>query len=363
MDAVQPKLCDYFQAVERRFHAHAEMESTQDIRIAGRTLRFVFTDEERAASIIQPFTGLLVDDALDQEPDARFFYWTEDLDPYLPDSACGGDLGVWTSADETGYLNIMRGYSLMGADYQRSCYYICIEKDKSDLFETYSHAMIVSLFRWAIQNGMMLLHAAAVGVDGTGVLLGGYGGKGKSTLSVACLRSGLQFVSDDYTLLRKVAPSAGGDACANDGSAAAVLPIMAEPLYRTVCLNPDMAELLNMDLPVLRTYEWRGDKRLYDASSCAFAEHLPIKGIVIPQFDPRIAGDADRPSEIIAVHPGRAITQIVHSSLTQFSVMRETSLVKEMLSYLSGLPVYRFVLGEDPMANAMVLERFIRSLS
>ena len=60
-------------------------------------------------------------------------------------------------------------------------------------------------FRWLFDNlaarrGMSTLHAAAVGRDGNGVLLAGRGGAGKSTLALACVGSGFDYVSDDYCL-------------------------------------------------------------------------------------------------------------------------------------------------------------------
>jgi hypothetical protein len=47
-------------------------------------------------------------------------------------------------------------------------------------------------------HGLQLTHAAAVGLEGRGLLLAGKGGSGKSTTSLACWSAGWQFVSDDY---------------------------------------------------------------------------------------------------------------------------------------------------------------------
>jgi hypothetical protein len=49
--------------------------------------------------------------------------------------------------------------------------------------------------------GMALLHAGAVGFPDGGVLMVGPGGSGKSTSTLACLESGLGFVSEDYTAM------------------------------------------------------------------------------------------------------------------------------------------------------------------
>jgi hypothetical protein len=51
---------------------------------------------------------------------------------------------------------------------------------------------------WAECLGAQLAHAAVVGNGHTGVMLAGPGGSGKSTLTLACLRRGLQTLGDDY---------------------------------------------------------------------------------------------------------------------------------------------------------------------
>ena len=59
-----------------------------------------------------------------------------------------------------------------------------------------------SILHWWMElNGRQLVHAAAVGYGGRGVLIPGRGGSGKSSTSVACLLGGLDFISDDYLAL------------------------------------------------------------------------------------------------------------------------------------------------------------------
>lgn len=58
------------------------------------------------------------------------------------------------------------------------------------------------VFHWWSQSfGGHMAHAAAVGREGQGVLLVGRGGSGKSTTSIACVESGMEYVGDDYVLL------------------------------------------------------------------------------------------------------------------------------------------------------------------
>jgi hypothetical protein len=57
------------------------------------------------------------------------------------------------------------------------------------------------LHAWWRDRGGLLLHAGAVAEEGGGALLIGKGGSGKSTAALACLRAGMEYLSDDYCLL------------------------------------------------------------------------------------------------------------------------------------------------------------------
>lgn len=67
-------------------------------------------------------------------------------------------------------------------------------------FATASPLMFV-LHAWMRKHGYQLIHAAAVGKRGGGVLFTGKSGVGKSTTAFRCLVSGLDYLSDDYCLL------------------------------------------------------------------------------------------------------------------------------------------------------------------
>jgi hypothetical protein len=55
---------------------------------------------------------------------------------------------------------------------------------------------------WLRRRGVQFLHAGAVAMGETGLLLAGKGGSGKSTAAVACLLAGFDFLGDDYVLAR-----------------------------------------------------------------------------------------------------------------------------------------------------------------
>jgi hypothetical protein len=55
---------------------------------------------------------------------------------------------------------------------------------------------------WAETKGFQLVHAAAIGREGRAVLITGRGGVGKSTTALSCLGKGLNYIGDDYVLVR-----------------------------------------------------------------------------------------------------------------------------------------------------------------
>ena len=57
--------------------------------------------------------------------------------------------------------------------------------------------------QWRLQQGYILCHAGAVALDGKGLAMCGTSGAGKSTTSLALVRSGLDFVSNDRVLLKR----------------------------------------------------------------------------------------------------------------------------------------------------------------
>ncbi len=64
-------------------------------------------------------------------------------------------------------------------------------------------APLRTLFHWCAEaSGAQLLHAAAVGHADGAVLVTGRGGVGKSSTALACLAAGMDYVGDDYVVVR-----------------------------------------------------------------------------------------------------------------------------------------------------------------
>jgi len=72
---------------------------------------------------------------------------------------------------------------------------------KPDIVPWWETPLRTMVHWWAAPTTLQPLHGGAVGVDGTGVLVVGNSGAGKSTTSLACLEAGLEYVGDDYLVV------------------------------------------------------------------------------------------------------------------------------------------------------------------
>lgn len=329
-------LTEYFQAVDRRLQRE-NLSPTAGFRarICDRLIDLRFPTEAQALAGRSSVEGFISRDT--GEPDAAFLYWYDRCDAYLP-AGEGEFSSVWQSRDATGTLRIgTDDDSLVGCDYVRQRYYFARPEPAGSGYMRGRHVMVNAFARWARANGMLLFHAAAVGSGGKGVLIAGRGGSGKSTFAISCLAEGLDFVSDDYTLI-----TASG-------------PLCAMPLYTVVALREDMYQNFpQLGQPILEEDgSFRGGKPQFQVPPERFSPSLDIQAIIIP----KIAGDAE-PS-VAPVPPGRVMTQLIHSTITQIESRRDTALILQMAQRFSALPIYEMRMSTDLRKNPAFLRSFI----
>ena len=329
-------LTEYFQAVDRHLiKSKKEPKEGFRVRICGKLIDLRFPTVEMAQAGRCSLEGFLTEEA--GAPDATLLYWYDRCDAYLPagESAYSS---VWQSRDATGSLQIgTDNHRLVGSDFVRRRFYYARPKPDEIDYSVYGHTLAGLFSRWASESDCMLLHAAAVGWRGKGVLVVGRSGSGKSTFSVSCLTAGLDFVSDDYTLI-----SASG-------------PLLAMPLYTSVAVNPDMYAKMPWlgDPSVEPSAAWCNGKYQFRLERQHLCPALEIHGIIMP----RISGE-DAPS-IRSVPAGSAMTQMLHSSLKQLDRNRDTELMRTFAARMGGLPVYEMSMSTDLTKNPAFLRSFI----
>lgn len=175
-----------------------------------------------------------------------------------------------------------------------------------------------NLLRWAFgQHDAHMLHLAAAG----GVLLGGPGGAGKSTSSLAFALAGAPFTSDDFTVV-----TLDGGPCAH-------------ATYSCVKVTDSTLELLPALADVGRPAgrDWR-QKLRFDLSQ-TIVRSQAIHAIVLPE----LADATGRPRELA---PAEALRRLTGGSLMVMTGAMGRSL-GALNALLEALPVYRLEVGPD----------------
>ena len=213
-------------------------------------------------------------------------------------------------------------YMLWDSQSQRGIYWI-EELNRLPYWE--QSAPLIHLFHWLnADHGVALVHAAAVGRNGKGLLIVGPGGTGKSTSAIACLAAGWEYVSDDYSLL-------GGSH-----------PPRAINLFGVGKLLPNSLEYfpeLHQEIVAVRGDD---DKSIFDFTQNygnQVVDSLELVGVVLPQLgsEPQGPRNISRLSAAVALMPS-----------TVFQLRTVKALAMHQISEtLRALPSYAITFGPD----------------
>ena len=336
-------LADYFAALDEKLEEILPARFSVLARLADYTLRLIFPNVEYARyaipdMFVRPDNGTSVD--------ATFIWWEDKIFSYLPQQFVHvknfkhivntEHLGAeaFQVEDSDGYVEIL-GSALRAENYHNRKYYLMTDPFMYPKWSIANHPFAKAVFLWAQKHNFYMLHAAAIGIDGHGVLIVGRGGTGKSTLTCTCLADGYDFVSDDYCLL-----SAAGSR-------------IVYPIYTNVSLNPDSLSML----PAFKPFEilpMQGEKGAFTISETLIKPSLHLEAIILPQItensEPAIKPDSS----------SKALGQLVYSTTIQLGRFQETEFVKKLAQRLLGMPVYRFSLTKDLQKNCQYLKKWIR---
>ena len=314
----------YFAALEQKLQAQYGDWSRFRIKICGRVVELCFPDEAMCQPATRSLHGFLTEEA--GEPDATFFYWNDQCEPYTVQGMAG-----------------MPGEPvprLFAHNPEKNHFYYVQPTPPDDDYMVHGRTTVFHFSRWASANDLVMIHAATVGVDGKGVLIVGRSGSGKTTFAISCLMAGLEFVSDDYTLL-----SASGT-------------LQAMPLYTMVGVTQEIYR----KFPALETLSVLPPKVLNNGKMQAiiparrFSGKLDIKAIILPV----IHGKTE--VALKPVPPGRAMIHLLHSSAVQTGREQDTALIRQIAQRLAGVPVYEMHMSTELEKNPAALRDFLRQL-
>jgi hypothetical protein len=194
----------------------------------------------------------------------------------------------------------------------------------------------------ATRLDMTTLHAAVIGRSGAGVLLAGRGGAGKSTLALACVGHGFDYVSDDYCLLS----------------------LHPEPraynLYNTAKWKKDavvVPEWLTRVVPdALDRDQQKNILRLDVARPHQLADMLTLRAIVLP------AATESAQAVLESIPPQLALRHLAASTLVQ-SAMDGAGSVELMGRLVRAVPAFRLSMPRDPDRSVAAIASLLADVS
>lgn len=228
---------------------------------------------------------------------------------------------------------IVRAY-----DKIKNIYYYGVQNLQPEEFIKQGH-IFVQMFNKIVKSANAnLVHGAVVGLDNNGILFCARGQRGKSTLAVLSMLQGFEYVSDDYLVLEK-----------EDDN------LYSYPIYSIITLSPRMYNELYYDLKgKFVSNNARRDKYVIDiqAYHSAFRNKYPIKICMFPEIV-----QVEKPS-IIPCKKGRAITQLIHSTISQTEDKHDIKTIKKLVNFVKDFDFYQINLCPDIKANVECLKSF-----
>ncbi len=179
---------------------------------------------------------------------------------------------------------------------------------------------------WLEERNFHFAHGAAVGTKDRGVLIAGKGGSGKSTIALACLNSGLFYISDDYCVV-----SAEPEPAVYSVFSSAKL----DPgnLFRIESIGPAKEKTGNV-------HDDKDVFFLYPRFAAQITKSLSLQAILLP----RITGKTD--STLIHAPSAECLKALTLSTMCQFPGAGKKA-VNIFMRLTKTLPGYYLDFGTD----------------
>ena len=312
--------------------------------VAETVVRVAFAGDSLARLLVPALSHLEL--ASSPTPDVTFHVWdSQSTGVSMVDSPCspaaitdrgeiwGMDSARIRSAFHWGEYSV----NLMNTETQTGIYWV----RTADALPYWTKAApLRTLFHWwAEGNRCQLLHAAGIGRDGSGVLITGRGGVGKSTTALTCLAAGMQYVSDDYLIVRREpSPRAFSLYCTAKINADQVERF---PQFRAMVANP--ASLVDEKAVIY----------LYPECARSIARSLSLKAALTPRIASQLR------TELVPTSKAALQRAAVFTTMAQLPhASRRTYEFVERL--IGDLPSLELVLGSARDGVAMALEDLLR---
>lgn len=327
------KLLEYIKSI-------SSFEKILYIDLGVKIIRLVCCSELFVPHIQKQLTYTLRENA--QKYDDTIILWNQkDLDEI---GKVKGLLVKSGSEDENSADFVMQESTITAYLKDKNTFFYGVQNLEPEVFVKEGHIFVQMLNQLLKTENTSLIHGACVGLDNKGILFCARGQKGKSTLTVLSLLQGFEYVSDDYLVLEK------------DNE-----KLYAYPIYSIITLSPRMYNELYDKLDGTRflSNNARKDKYVINISNLhnQFKKKYPIELCMSLEFttdtEPSIV-------ECSKLEKGRAITQLVHSTVMQMFDMYDAATVKKLIGWLNVFKFYKINLCNNIYKNVECLEKFMK---
>jgi GT2 family glycosyltransferase len=311
-----------------------------DIQLADTTIRLLFPNHAFLELLTPALQHLHVTQVNNKDSiDAYFYIWDSEstgLDMPMPSctKADYTDRGDIWGFDSKRYQLAFHwsDFSVNLFDLKKNIGIFWVQNSNSLPYWSKASPLRTLFHWWMKKNQAQLLHAAAIGTEKGAVLVTGKGGIGKSSTALAGLATGLQYIGDDYVIV-KLTPHP-----------------RVFSLYSSAKLNPDQTNQFPQ-LALQLTHIEEDEKTsfyLYPVFSQQISLSLPIVAILTPEFSAQ--------SQTIFSPVSKELLQGAASLTTMSQLPHSNQITYELIGDLiDQCPTMKIQLGSDlhGVANAI----------
>ncbi len=358
------KLRTYYDKLEAYIKASAQVQWVKYADLGTHIVRIINYSKEFTSHVQRQLTYVLRDES--EKYDATLIIWKENdigsLTSRLED-LCNPKINLrlriemlYSRQKDTDLQVFDQSYSLHNPlfsvdshggivssyDEEENTYYYGVENLEPEEFIKQGH-IFVQIFNKILKTPTTaLVHGAVVGLNNNGILFCARGQRGKSTLAVLSMLKGFEYVSDDYLTLEKEGEN-----------------LYSHPIYSIITLSPRMYNELYDELNAkFVSNNARKDKYVVNIANYhdKFRKKYPVKVCMFPE----IVSD-EKPS-IVLCEKGRAITQLIHSTINQTGDRHDIKTINKLINFVKDFEYYQINLCPDIWANVECLREFSEEL-
>ena len=329
----------YFDELRSRAQRAGEPEFVW-IRVRGYVVRLGFYGLAPTKAMLINLGYLLTDPQ--ETADETVWIWEDSLDELMAASMIpqGARHIHYHQTDEWHVLFPGVVSRLAARDNVARQTFVCFERGTA-FPEAYVNKPFVNELQWWLWDNYLLLHGAVVGSGGRGAFITAPSGKGKSTLALAGLVQGMDYVSEDYVLVGREGRAVG------------------YPLLSTAYLTTRTLEMLpQLRAGALLYVDWR-DKYLVDLTAFGdrFVDELPLDAMIYP-----VVCNASEPTVVPTKRLEPFIAALTTTAKQIKSQERFADSFKVLFRRMKSIPAYEMRLTNNPLQNAAALRAFLEGL-